>query len=529
MCGPPEPAVHGSYRHGAPLRGPRRRETATTRPADNNTPPAADALPQSAGKAASRPRGRPLIGPGHPLAPVIDAVIGVLAATIVVLFSISEFMDAPTVDAINACVTVALLAVFSLTVPPSRLAFVAVGVALSIAALVFDPDGIGTIRHGLRISSFVIAFFAALCTLRVVADTSPGIRRCGRFLAQQPPGRRYLALTAGGQLFALLLNYGAIALLGSLATQSAREEKNAEIRSIRIRRMLLAIQRGFVSVLPWSPLSFAVAISTTLLPGTSWGGVLLPSLVSGALLAGIGYGLDTVFKPRLSGPRPPVQHPTESWTSLAPLLLLLVLLMGLAGSLHLLTGIRIVGLVIIIVPIVSFGWAALQARLDHPVRTATRRSADFVTRDLPAYRGEMTLLAMASYIGTAGAHLLLPLFESAGFDLNFIPTPLLLVLLVFLIPVAGQFGMNPILAVSLFGPLLPSAAELGITPTALLLAITAGWAITGATSPFTATTLLIGTLSNNTAFYVGMRWNGFYALACAVLLSVWVLIYAYLL
>ena len=59
------------------------------------------------------------------------------------------------------------------------------------------------------------AFFLALSSLRDAAETSKLVRRCGRHLVAQPPGRRYAALTAGGHLFGIILSYGAIELLGS--------------------------------------------------------------------------------------------------------------------------------------------------------------------------------------------------------------------------------------------------------------------------------------------------------------------------
>ena len=60
------------------------------------------------------------------------------------------------------------------------------------------------------------------------------------------------------------------------------------------------------------------------------------------------------------------------------------------------------------------------------------------------------------------------------------------------------------------------------------LPLTAGWGLSGATSPFTATTLITGSFAGETARHVGLKWNGLYSLLCAAALSVWVLIYAYL-
>jgi hypothetical protein len=416
--------------------------------------------------------------------------------------------------------------VLALQVRAGRYLFALVALALSAALIATNPDWRQIMQRGLMTAAFITAFFTALATLRSVAETSPAIRASGRFLAQQPPGRRYLALTLGGQMFALLLNYGAIALLGSLATTSANQEPDPEIRRHRTRRMLLAIQRAFTSALPWSPLSFAVAISTALIPGTSWALAVLPGLVTSVLMAGTGWALDTAFKVKLSGPAPVRRMPEGTWALMLPLALLLAILVSSIAILYAATGIRIVGLVLLIVPVIAAGWLALQVRGAPDAPGFGRRVSDYVFQELPDYRGEIILLMMAGYIGTVGAPLLGPLLLGIGLDLGGLPAPLLLISFVWIIPLAGQLGMNPILAVTLLAPLIPEAADLGVTPTAIIVAITSGWALAGVTSPFTATTLLIGSFGRVSARHVGLRWNGAYALLMAVILSGWVALYA---
>lgn len=67
--------------------------------------------------------------------------------------------------------------------------------------------------------------------------------------------------------------------------------------------------------------------------------------------------------------------------------------------------------------------------------------------------------------------------------------------LVWVIPLTGQLGMNPILSVSLMIPLLPTPAAMGVSPTTVVTAITGGKrALSGVTSPFTASVLLAGSL-----------------------------------
>ena len=60
-----------------------------------------------------------------------------------------------------------------------------------------------------------------------------------------------------------------------------------------------------------------------------------------------------------------------------------------------------------------------------------------------------------------------------------------------------------------------------------MVAVTSGWALTGASSPFTATTLLIGSFGGVSAQHVGLVWNGVYTLVCGLVLSAWVLVFAF--
>ena len=424
----------------------------------------------------------------------------------------------------------ALLVLLAPQVGRNRQVFVAVGIALTVALAWQTPQWMTFVRAGLEKAAFICAFFCALAGLRSVAQGSVAIQNAGEFLARQPPGRRYLALTFGGQMFALVLNYGAIGLLGSLAMTNARTEKDPEIRRHRTRRMLLAIQRGFTSTLPWSPLSFAVAITTALIPNTSWATVAIPGLVTGALMAGTGWALDSMFKPRRNRAARLRARPDGNWLLMWPLFALLCIILISIVTLFLLTGIRVVGLVILIVPVVAGVWAFLQVR-----GPAARRGAGsflgwlkiHVFTELPDVSGEVVLLMMAGYIGTVGSALLLPILASTGLGLSALPTPIILVACVWFIPLAGQIGMNPILAVTLLAPLVPSSEVLGVTPEAIVLAITAGWALSGVTSPFTATTLLIGSFANVSARHVGWTWNRGYFLISATMLSAWVTLYAY--
>ena len=89
--------------------------------------------------------------------------------------------------------------------------------------------------------------------------------------------------------------------------------------------------------------------------------------------------------------------------------------------------------------------------------------------------------------------------------------------------------MNPILSVSLMVPLLPTPEAMGLSPTVVVAAITGGWALSGVTSPFTASVLMAGSLGKVPARQAGLIWNGAYAAVMGVVLSLWVLLLAQIL
>jgi len=458
----------------------------------------------------------------------LDAFIGSLFSLTLLFVILKEWGGGPAFEWAAAATTAVALALLAPRVSWSRRVFLIIGLALFVIAAATREDWLDLVHTAFHTGCFIAAFFTALATIRSAASSSAAIQECGRFLAEQPPGRRYLALTVGGHIFGLQLNYGAIMLLGSLAEMSARREPDEEIRRIRIRRMLLAIQRGFIATLVWSPLGFAMAITTTIVPGASWADAVGLCLVSAFLLAGIGYALDTIFKPRLSKPAPPRGKPEGSWALMKPLLALLGVIVASVGAIQLATGVRVVGVVMVVVPMIAFSWIAVQGWSAKDGVSVARRVSDrfigFVTAELPKSGSELVLLVMAGFIGTLGSKLSAPIVAGWGLDLSSAPVWAILIGMFWLILATGQLGMNPILAVSLIAPLLPTPEALGISPSVLVLAITSGWALTGATSPYTASTVMVAGFGGVSAHRVGLGWNGLYALTCGVALCLWILL-----
>ena len=167
-------------------------------------------------------------------------------------------------------------------------------------------------------------------------------------------------------------------------------------------------------------------------------------------------------------------------------------------------------------------WILIEAETGRKAQELAERSSHYLFRDLPSFKSELVLLSTAGFIGTATGALIAHWIAAAGADLSLIPVRLLLVLPLVLVPLAGQFGMNPILFVSLFAQLLPPPAELGISPVSLVLALTGGWALAAPTSPFTASVMIISRIGKVTPKEVAFKWNGIFVVLAAIGLAVWV-------
>lgn len=457
-----------------------------------------------------------------PRVPRAPAIAGVTTAGVIATMIAFDYTGWAAFGTAAAALSVTAVAIHALSVRRSRLIFVGVALLLAGWAAATREDGPAALLRAAQLGATIIALFTALSALRNAAMTSSAILGCGRFLARQRPGLRYVALTAGGHLFSLILLYGSISLLGSLAAESTADEPDAAVRAQRTRRMMIAIQRGFAATLCWSPLGFSMVITATIVPGASWTAAALPCIVSAIVMLVTGWGLDAIYKPPAIA-RAPVAE-TGRWSEqLRPLLVLLGTVIAGVAALHVLTGVEVIGAVMLFVPLVALVWIRLQPPPPglSPGAHARQRAARFVVAELPSYSNEILLLFMAGFIGSVGSFLLAPLAVDHGPDLTATPPWLIVAAMVWIIPITGQLGMNPILAVSLLVPILPAPAAMGIPPTALVAAITGGWALAGTTSPYTASVLLAAKLGGVSAMRAGLGWNGIYTLVAGAALSAW--------
>lgn len=448
---------------------------------------------------------------------------GLLIVAIVLLSLAAELTGTSWPGVVAGLVLIVYVALSFSAGRQAERVFILLGAIFLAATVVLRPDWRAALSGPLTTTAFIAAFLAALTTLRSAAATSPIIKLCGQFFADQPPSRRYAALTAGGHLFSLVLSYGSLSLLGAMVKSMTFCEPDHEIRSIGLQRMLLAIQRGMIAILCWSPIAFPMAITTTAIEGAVWQDVGLLGFIGAVMLMGTGWLLDTLLKARRTGTARPFAAPasSHSWRVTLPLLFLLFIVLVLILVTNVLLGLRAAAAVILVIPTLSGVWIAMQSGQGQRLGALSVRTRRFVCQELPSYRPEIVILTMAGAIGSLLALLLEPALKNWAGVALYVPPLALLIVLMWVAPLLGQFGMNPIMSVTLIAMILPPAHALGLTPGLLVLALTFGWALCGASSPFSATTLLLSRLSNIGVWRVGLGWNGPFTALGGIALSLW--------
>ncbi len=387
--------------------------------------------------------------------------------------------------------------------------------ALAVALL---PDARPALTAALNRAVFIATLFTALGMLREAAGTSDMVRRCGLFLAGQRPGRRYAALTTGAHLFAVILNFGSVALLGALVERSLEGDRSHRGR-LRERRMMTAIHRGFAVILTWSPLTVSMAVVLTALPDTGWSDVAPWCAGLTASLLGLGWLLDRRIKPPRGMAPSPHREAPGTWSLVLPIVGLVAAVFALGFVLEEIFAVRLVAGVMAAAPVVAGAWLLTQER--RPVATL-RRLGDHIRDGFPAYRLELAILTAAAFVGSLIGALLPGDLVARALDAIPLPAWGLVALLAWVTVALGQAGLNPVLTVSALAGVLPPPDVLGVPPEAVALGLTGGWALTAASSPFGAATLIVGHMTGLGPYTAGARWNGPFAVIGLLFVTLWV-------
>ena len=407
------------------------------------------------------------------------------------------------------------------------------GLALTVTAVVLvgsaEPGAL--LLKSLERGAYLAAFILLLSLLRDAAMTSDSVLAVGKMLTRQPPGRRYWTIALGGHAMGVIMNFGALSLLGPLVQRGARAGSagvDPRITDVREQRQLSALARGFSWFIAWSPSAISQLIAVTVVSGAAslnvaiYGACIAVLVISAGWIEDRSTGLrarQRIMGGRLLDPSPAEPLPKSEIGRLSLVYAMLIVVsasLSIALSLPLVTGIMLAALPTTVIWIYA---QIASGRGDG--RSFVQRSGDLAAKTIPDGSPEAITLALAGFSGTALA-IILPGAESgsAGFLLQLPPFATYLAV-VTLIPMASLLGLPAMLMVTFLGTFLSDALAGHINPDLLALSLVCGWAVNLTASPFGGTNLILSRITRIAATTLAFRWNaGFSIAAWAICIAV---------
>ncbi|WP_372965921.1 hypothetical protein [Marinobacter sp.] len=360
----------------------------------------------------------------------------------------------------------------------------AVALVMLVFALGYDPALIVTAAGNMtRLTGLMLA---VMLLSNVLARTRD-LQQISSSLFGGKPLTRYLSLAFGTSLVSVPLNFGSVAVVGSLVGERIR--RNGD--SPATRNATRAVLRGFGVAPTFSPLSISVVLTLTLLPQVSLISLLLLAVPFSVFMVLAGLRWREPESADISD-EDDSRAGAASWLRFGGLILAVcvgVLWLSHQFGLSYAHAVALSCLGAVLLYRVS-GWLKGQ----NPPLT----SMAHVSNELAIVGGSAFIGAVLSgvVLGQISGQPEMPVWLWA----------LMAAGVPWLFFMAGLAGMNPIIIATLVGGILgslwPTAAQLG-----LAIAMVTGWGITAFGTPFAANALIMERLTGYRARDASFRWG----------------------
>ncbi|MGD9867350.1 MAG: hypothetical protein AB7U38_05030 [Hyphomicrobiales bacterium] len=399
-----------------------------------------------------------------------------------------------------------------------------VAIALSAAVVHWVPGPWEVIRKGLDQSGFLITFILVLKLLEQGATTSRAILACGRYMTEQPPGRRYASLTLGAHVLGVIVNLGTVSLLAPLVLRGVwhgrPRDPADEIGMVRERRQLCALLRGFAWMVIWAPTAIGPAVLLTLIPGIEIHRLVTLGIGVAAVMMMLGWIEDRIrwrsLRRRLIAEgrlpaHPPLSFPARDFLgvlAVCAVFSLVTMLCSYAGGVPVVPGLMLAA------PFVAFGWVLSQNLAAGPGEAFTiarRRMGEMAAKALPQSAPIAMTLGLSAYIGVPAAALVPAAELAQALGIDRMPQWLFLSILPVLLVMLGHLAVSPIMMAVFFGSVLGAVPHLPTDPTLVALSLGCGWAVSMSATPFASVVLLTAQATGIPSTTLTWRWNGPFA------------------
>ena len=370
----------------------------------------------------------------------------------------------------------------------------AVAGLLLLLALVIAP---GALLQAADNMTRLAGVILAVMLLASVLGRSRDLQAVSSSLFQGRAGARYGGIAFGTGLISVPLNFGAVALMGSLI----RHRLDQQGDSPATRNATRAALRGFGISPLVSPLSISIALTLTLLPGLSAVALLGVGIPLGLFILLLGtFWREPEIQPIGAVARDRVG--AGPWLRFSGLILLICLAVFLLSHYLEVSYARAVATSCLATVLLALLWASLRgqsARLP----------------EMSSVSNELAIVGGSAFIGSLVSALILGGISTAVILPGWL-WPLVALALPAVFFMAGMVGINPIvcgtLAGGILGSLWPESALLGLG-----VAITGGWSTTAMGTPYAANALLMERFTGYRARHASQRWNQGLSRICLVL------------
>jgi len=379
--------------------------------------------------------------------------------------------------------------------------FLVAGFALAFA-LGRDPGMIAAAADNMsRLAGLVLAVMLLSSVLGRTSD----LQKISVSLFGGRPRVRYLSLAFGTAMVSIPLNFGAVAVVGSVVGERVRSNGD----SPATRNATRAVLRGFGVSPTFSPLSISVVLTLTLLPGL--GSLQLLMLTIPFSIALLFSGLiwrepepESEIEPcqlEVSGGSAAISANRSAFVStagLAPWFRFCALILAICASVFLLS--HQFQLSYAYAVTLSCMGAVVGARL---LAWSRRTNPPLVS--MANVSNELAIVGGSAFIGAVISAAVLGQING---DLN-LPDwlwPVLAAAVPWVFFIAGLGGVNPIVIGTLAGGIL-GAVWPGNALVGLGFAMVTGWGITAFGTPFAANALIMERLTGYKAVDASLRWS----------------------
>ncbi|MEC8823144.1 MAG: hypothetical protein VX673_04130 [Pseudomonadota bacterium] len=359
-----------------------------------------------------------------------------------------------------------------------------VALAMLVFALGYDPELIETASGNMtRLAGLMLA---VMLLSNVLARTED-LQKISVSLFGGKPLARYLSLAFGTSLVSVPLNFGSVAVVGSLVGERIRRNGDSE----STRNATRAVLRGFGVAPMFSPLSISVVLTLTLLPQVSLLSLLLLAVPFSVVmvLAGLHWREP---EPLQSTERSVNRAGAGSWLRFGGLIL--AICVGVLWLSH------------------RFGLSYAHAvALSCLAAVLLYRILGWLKRENPPLASmanvsnELAIVGGSAFIGAVLSGVVLGQISGQP-ELPVWLWALLAAGVPWVFFAAGLAGMNPIIIATLIGGILgslwPGAAQLG-----LAIGMVTGWGITAFGTPFAANALIMERLTGYRTRDASFRWS----------------------